>query len=148
MGRPKGSLNKPKNEAEWSAKRKPGFNYWDCGEVISPDEAGKLLGVSAQTMYGFLRTGVIPGFKQRLEFGVHYFRSGSDYKIVKDQLCQLIGILPKSPHGVYTAEVPKPSGNDRVLLDVLISCLQGLAGESPGQTQTPGRAGDGGLRVV
>lgn len=148
MSRPPGSRNKPKDGIEVKAQKT--YSYWDFGEIMSPEDTGKLLRVSTYTVYGFIRTGIIPGIKKHLEYGVHYFKSGSDYKIVKDPLCQLVGILPKSPNGVTISEqgAMSPVSANQLLLTGILTLLQGLNGGLPDQAKGPDRAGGGGLRLV
>lgn len=68
--------------------------YQDYGEIITGPDAAELFKVSPTTVRDWFRSGETPFGK--VELGIHYFRSGRELRIVKDRICQMAGILPKS----------------------------------------------------
>jgi hypothetical protein len=70
------------------------YQYQDFGEVLNTEDSAKLVHTSKDTFLAWLKTGQTP--MGEILKGVHYYRSGSDYRIIKDRLCQLFGIMPKS----------------------------------------------------
>jgi hypothetical protein len=74
---------------------KPVYHYNNFGEVLSPREAGLLLGgLSRDTVIAWLRLKKCP-FGELIE-NYHFWKDCRNYHIVKDRLCELFGILPKS----------------------------------------------------
>jgi hypothetical protein len=68
--------------------------YQDFPEIMSVQQIAKLFCVSKETAYAWFRANKTPFGEIKL--GVHYFKSGKELRIVKDRICQLAGILPKS----------------------------------------------------
>jgi hypothetical protein len=71
------------------------YHYGSFGEVITPREAGLLLGgLSRDAVIAWLRLKKCP-FGELIE-NYHFWKDSRNYHIVKDRLCELFGILPKS----------------------------------------------------
>ena len=68
-------------------------HYQDFPEIMSVQQIAKLFCVSKETAYTWFRANKTPFGEIKL--GVHYFKSGKEFRIVKDRLCQLAGIIPK-----------------------------------------------------
>lgn len=69
------------------------YQYHDFGEVLIPREAALLLKTSPPRIMEWLHTGKTP--MGEITAGVHYFKTGYEFRIIKDRLCELFGILPK-----------------------------------------------------
>lgn len=69
-------------------------HYQDFPEIISVLQLAKLMRVSKETVYSWFRINQTPFGEIKL--GIHYFKSGKELRIVKDRICQMAGILPKS----------------------------------------------------
>lgn len=80
-------------------EQKP-VHYFDVGEVGSPQQIAPLLGTSDKTLKVWAKAGRCP--MGELVEGVHYYRVGPNYNFIKDRMCELFGILPKSV--VYVGE--------------------------------------------
>lgn len=74
------------------AKQKT-YQYSDFNEVLIPREAAQLMRISQPGFMAWLHSGKTP-FGEIIE-GVHYYKAGPEYRIIKDKLCKLVGILPK-----------------------------------------------------
>ncbi len=72
--------------------------YEDFPEVLRPTEAATLVGVSKPKFMPWVISGKTP-FGPILE-GVHYYKVSDEYRIIKDKLCELFGILPKGKNGL------------------------------------------------
>jgi transposase len=68
--------------------------YQDYGELMTCPEMAEMFKVSPTTVRDWFRKGEFPFGKLQLK--VDYFMSGREIRIVKDRICQLAGILPKS----------------------------------------------------
>ena len=69
------------------------YHYQDFSEVMKPREVALLLGVSLPKFWEWIHSGKTP-MGVILE-GVHYYKAGYEYRIIKDRVCELFGILPK-----------------------------------------------------
>ena len=69
-------------------------HYFDVGEVASPQEIAPLLGTSDKTLKTWAREGRCP--MGEIVEGEHYYRVGPNYLFIKDRMCELFGILPKT----------------------------------------------------
>jgi phage anti-repressor protein/transcriptional regulator with XRE-family HTH domain len=67
------------------------YSVQDFGEILNTEDAAKLIHISKDTLLVYLRTGKTP--MGEIVKGYHYYRSGSDYRIVKNRLCELFGII-------------------------------------------------------
>jgi hypothetical protein len=87
MPRPKGSKNKEK-------RGETVYHYYSFGELMTPNEAAKLFKTTQKTIYEWLCTLKTP--MGPIVEGVHFYKSGYEYKLIKDPWCKLWGILPKT----------------------------------------------------
>ena len=69
-------------------------HYGDYGEILTSTQAAHLFGVSRETIYIWFRSGKTPFGPVIL--GKDYFLSGKELRIIKDRICTIAGILPKS----------------------------------------------------
>jgi len=67
--------------------------YQELSEVLKPQQVAALLGISKPVLMPWLRSGKSP-FGE-LKEGFHFFKVGDEYRIIKDRVCELFGILPK-----------------------------------------------------
>lgn len=71
----------------------PEKNYGDFPEILSIKQSAKLVKTSKLKFSTWLHNGETP--MGEIREGYHYYRDGISYKIIKDRLCELFGILPK-----------------------------------------------------
>jgi hypothetical protein len=88
-------MPRTKLQKELELPPKPVYRYQDFGEVLSPREAGLLLGgLSRETVISWLRLKKCP-FGGLVE-DYHFWKDCKNYHIIKDRLCELFGIIPKA----------------------------------------------------